>query len=268
MTALSDLIAAADQLWPTALAEPWDRPGLAVGDPNSRVTHVHLALDVTDATLAEAANVGADVLFTHHPTLFRPAAKVTTVSWPGRLVYRAAQRGIALFSAHTNADSAAGGVNDVLAGLIGIAETAPLVPNDDDPRVGLGRVGRLSAPTALGQLAADIARALPSTASQVRVAGDFDELVRTVAVCSGAGDSLLDEPTVRAADVYVSADLRHHVSIDARARGQRGLINLSHWASEWVWLPVAADQLRQAVPGIEVTVSDLRTDPWDFTIAQ
>jgi putative NIF3 family GTP cyclohydrolase 1 type 2 len=104
----------------------------------------------------------------------------------------------------------------------------------------------------------------------VRVAGEYDRDVLTVALCAGAGDSLLGHQEVMAADVYVTSDLRHHPASEARERARIGrgpaLIDVSHWASEWLWLEVAAQQLRAALPGITVTVSELRTDPWDFAV--
>ena len=92
----------------------------------------------------------------------------------------------------------------------------------------------------------------------------------TVALCAGAGDSLLSNPAVVGADVYITSDLRHHPASEARERARLGrgpaLIDISHWASEWLWLDVAAEQLRAALPGVMVTVSELRTDPWDFAV--
>ncbi|MCD7100512.1 Nif3-like dinuclear metal center hexameric protein [Pseudoclavibacter sp. 13-3] len=267
-TSLQQIIDAAEALWPTALAEEWDNPGLAVGDRAADVTHVHLALDVTAETLAEARTAGAQMLFTHHPSLFRPVRTLDAAS-AGGLLFAAARDGIALFSAHTNADSAPGGVNAVLADLIGLRDQRPLIAADEEHAdAGLGRLGRLPADTTLGEFASNIARVLPSTASQVRVSGDFDRTVSTVSLCSGAGDSLLQLPQVQATDVYVTADLRHHVTLDARAAGLPAVVNLSHWASEWVWLPVAARQLAERLPQVRFTVSHLRTDPWDFAIAQ
>jgi putative NIF3 family GTP cyclohydrolase 1 type 2 len=77
---------------------------------------------------------------------------------------------------------------------------------------------------------------------------------------------------VLGADVYITSDLRHHPASEAvenaRVAGGPALIDVSHWASEWLWLEVAAEQLRTALPGVEVAVSELRTDPWDFAILQ
>ncbi len=94
----------------------------------------------------------------------------------------------------------------------------------------------------------------------------------TVALCAGAGDSLLALAAVRAADVYITSDLRHHPASEFRENATIGggpaLLDVSHWASEWLWLDTAADQLRAELPGVTVTVSELRTDPWDFLVVQ
>ena len=75
-----------------------------------------------------------------------------------------------------------------------------------------------------------------------------------------------------AADVYITSDLRHHPASEARenaaAAGGPALVDVSHWASEWLWLDTAATELRAALPGVTITVSDLRTDPWDFVVLQ
>jgi len=83
---------------------------------------------------------------------------------------------------------------------------------------------------------------------------------------------LLSDPGVLAADVYITSDLRHHPASEARenafVRGGPALIDVSHWASEWLWLETAAHELRGALPGVTITVSDVRTDPWDFVVTQ
>ena len=159
----------------------------------------------------------------------------------------------------------------MLAARLGLRDLRPIVPGAD-PALGLGRVGRLTEPTTLGRLARLLAEILPATATGVRVSGGYDDPVETVALCGGAGDSLLGDPVVRAADVYITADLRHHPASEAREQalvgGGPALIDVSHWASEWLWLDAAAAELRAAHPGLDVRVSELRTDPWDFQVVQ
>lgn len=136
---------------------------------------------------------------------------------------------------------------------------------------GIGRVGTLPPGTTLRDFAERVAAVLPRTAHGVRVAGALDAEVRTVAVVGGAGDSLLDAVRASGADVYLTADLRHHPTSEARERAEfegRGpaLVDVSHFASEWPWLERAAAALRAAVAErgatVETRVSTLCTDPW------
>lgn len=114
--------------YPPHLAEDWDRVGLAVGDPDAEVTHVHFAVDITDAVIAEAAEVGAQLLVTHHPLLLRGVHAVRTDQPKGRLVAALLRGGIAQFAAHTNADSAPEGVAEALASACGLVDQRPLRP--------------------------------------------------------------------------------------------------------------------------------------------
>jgi putative NIF3 family GTP cyclohydrolase 1 type 2 len=150
--------------------------------------------------------------------------------------------------------------------------------------IGTGRVGELAEPTTLSALAQRVVDALPRTVTGVRVAGDPEAWVQTVAVVGGAGDSLFDAVRASGADVYVTADLRHHPASELRERaaleagshdpatGTPYLIEVSHAASEWPWLAGAARRLeaetRVRWPGatVETKVSTLSTDPWTFRL--
>ncbi len=134
---------------------------------------------------------------------------------------------------------------------------------------GTGRIGDLPAPMSLRAFAQIVADVLPGTAGGIRVSGDLDAQVRTVAVCGGSGDSLLDAVRAAGADVYVTADLRHHRASEAREDSPAGppfLVDVAHWASEWPWLPRAAADLRADVEAagatVETRVSETVTDPW------
>lgn len=268
MTSIREVHAVVEELWPAEGAEDWDAVGLISGDPDQQVSRILLAVDATIETAAEAAESGADLLLVHHPLLLRGVTTIAETTAKGRVLARLIRANCGLLAAHTNADVVSTGTSAELARLIGLDESVPLVGDAD----GLGRVGSLAQPVTLGALARHLATVLPSTATGVRVLGDWDRPVQRVAVCGGAGDSLLGNPLVRSADVYVTSDLRHHPALDAREAYLAGdgpaLIDTSHWASEWLWLPVAAAQLRERLPGITVEVSELRTDPWDFALPQ
>ncbi|PFG35414.1 dinuclear metal center YbgI/SA1388 family protein [Flavimobilis soli] len=142
---------------------------------------------------------------------------------------------------------------------------------------GLGRLGRLEAPTTLRAFAERVAQVLPATPQGVRVAGDLDAEVETVAVLGGSGDSEIASARAAGADVYVTSDLKHHPVSDAReldtlrGDGRPFLVDTAHFASEWPWLRYAAEDLASDVAGaggeIEVRVSTLRTDPWTARFA-
>ena len=128
--------------------------------------------------------------------------------------------------------------------------------------VGLGRVGRLPRPLPLAELARQVAAGLPATPRGVLVAGDPERMITTVAVQAGAGDDLLDDARQAGADVYVTSDLRHHPATEALAWGDApALIDISHWAAEWTWLPVA-ERLVRAELDVDTYVSTLCTDAW------
>ena len=134
---------------------------------------------------------------------------------------------------------------------------------------GSGRIGVLAMEQNLRDFAGHVVDALPVTAQGVRVAGDEERMIRTVAVAGGAGDSLLAEVRAAHPDVYVTSDLRHHPASEFREDPDApALIDVSHWAAEWTWLPVAERALTQALSQRDVTVethvSRISTDPWNF----
>lgn len=271
---LDEVLDAAEELWPRSLAESWDAVGLVTGRREALVRRIHFAVDPVRAVVEEAASSGTDLLVTHHPLLLRGVTSVEAGQFKGEMVHRLIESGCALLTAHTNGDSAIGGVNDVLAGALGLEDTAPLTPASDGlAEEGLGRIGMLAEPMTLGDFAARVFSVLPAVAGGVRVAGDRDRLVQRVALCGGAGDSLLSAAADAGADVFLTADLRHHPASEAREAaldGRPGLIDVSHFASEWLWLPAAAQALHQALTDrgydVEVAVSGINTDPWDFVL--
>jgi dinuclear metal center YbgI/SA1388 family protein len=260
---LAELIDVLEAAYPPALAESWDAIGLVCGDRAERVRRVHVCVDPVEDTVAEAIDSGAQLLVTHHPLLLRGVHGVPADTPKGGIVHRLIRAGVALYCAHTNADSADPGVSDALATALGLSVTGPLEPSADG-RTGAGRIGTLPSAEPLRAFTERVAAALPATAWGVRAAGDPDRPIRTVAVCGGAGDGCLDLALAAGVDAYVTADLRHHPASEHLARpGAPALVDVAHWASEWPWCEQAADILRGATGGtVDIFVSHRRTDPW------
>ncbi len=267
---LREVLDALEGLYPPSTAQSWDRVGLVTGDPEQPVRRIHLAVDPTLAVVEEARDLGADLLLTHHPLLLRGVHSVATTSAKGATVTALVVGDVALYVAHTNADVAGEGVCEALAEACGLGHTDPLALVEDQP---LGRVGDLAEPLTLRRFVDDLAVHLPATAGGVRVAGPPEALVTRVAVLGGSGDDQLDAVRASGADVYVTADLRHHPALEAREEARGGtpyLVDAGHWASEWLWLSRADRALRTAlgddVTRVETHISTVRTDPWTFVV--
>nr|WP_168527873.1 Nif3-like dinuclear metal center hexameric protein [Streptomyces sp. RPA4-2]QIY62398.1 Nif3-like dinuclear metal center hexameric protein [Streptomyces sp. RPA4-2] len=271
MPRLSEVIAALDALWPPERAEGWDAVGTVCGDPDQGVTRVLFAVDPVQDVVDEAVKLGADLLVTHHPLYLRGTTTVAAGTFKGRVVHTLIKNDIALHVAHTNADRADPGVSDALAGALDLRVVRPLVPDPTDPegRRGLGRVCELDHPVTVSEFAARVAGRLLTTAQGIRVAGDPDALVRTVAVSGGSGDSLFDDVRAAGVDAFLTADLRHHPASEftaVRAPSPLALLDAAHWATEWPWCELAATQLDEISDrhgwDLRVHVSKTVTDPW------
>jgi dinuclear metal center YbgI/SA1388 family protein len=265
---LSEVLAVVDRLWPASGAEEWDAPGLVVGSLDQEISSIHLVVDVTPESVREALDLGADLIIAHHPLLLRGVTTVAESTYKGHIVAALIRGKCALYSAHTNADVVPTGTSARLAELLRLENHTPIVPGAVADS-GLGRVGTLPVEQTLYELAVTLGELLPQTAVGPVVAGDPTQKVSRVSLCAGSGDSLLGEDAVRSSDVYITSDLRHHPASEfletSSLEGGPALINISHFAAEWLWLEVAAEQLNTHL-GLEVVVSDLNTDPWTFQV--
>lgn len=255
-----------EEWYPPAQKEHWDQVGLICGNRSHPVSRILLAVDPVAAVAAQAVAEKAQLVITHHPLYLRGTSFVSEDDYKGRLVSELIRSDVALYNAHTNADSAQCGVASALAETVGLISSVPMQPTESDPDVGLGRIGVLSEEMTLRQYARYVAQKLPAGPSGLLVAGDPERMISTVAVSGGAGDGFLGLAAQLGADVYVTADLRHHPASESIEEGGPALICGSHWATEWPWLPVLAHRLtrRATLDGqaLEVIVSETCTEPW------
>lgn len=222
-----------DQVAPPSLAEDWDNVGLLVGDPGAAVTRVLVALDPSPYAAAQAAAMGAELLLTHHPVIFSGLKRLPA----DEPAYLLAQAGIAALAAHTNLDAAQGGVNDALAGALGLSEvqTAP---------DGISRIGRLPTahpPAAFAALAMD---RLGAPSVQWRAG---ERPVETVALCSGAGAEFM-APLLEQADAFLTGELKYH----DWPRTTATVIAAGHFYTEVGIVAPLARRLAEAFPSLRV----------------
>jgi dinuclear metal center YbgI/SA1388 family protein len=379
-----EVVTILDNFYPPELAAAWDNVGLQVGDLDKQVNRVMVALDPSEVVVVEAVKAKVDLLITHHPLVMSGVNRFTSETSIGRVIANLNSHGISLFAAHTNADVAQGGVNDVLADRFELIDIEPLLPlaalserdgtskstllkivvftpiestqqvidemaeagagqigNYDrcayqvsgvgtfrpqpgaDPhvgeigqiaettenriemvlrrkdlssvvealrrahpyeepafdvielvdteRVGLGRKGRLQHPATLQEFAERVSAVVPRTHHGVRVSGDLMAKIESVGVITGAAANFLPEVAKRGIDCYVTADSKHHVTLDNLMANGPNLIDLSHWASESPWCDDLAARLNQRFgtegEKVEVMVSTVMGDPWSLRLA-
>lgn len=257
---LAEVIAVLERRYDPATAADWDSVGLTVGDPMATVSRILLAVDPVSATVDQAVELGASLLLTHHPLFLQSVHGVPVTSWKGALAHRLIKNDCALYTAHTNADLAMPGVNDALASALDLETTGPLTPT------GPGLIAKTKGPTTLRDFAAHVRNALPVGAGGIRVAGDPDRVIETVALCGGAGDDLFEQVRASGVDLYLTSDLRHHPASEALEGGATALIDAGHFATEWPWLEQAArllvTDLAAIGASVEVEVSRINTDAW------
>lgn len=227
---LEHILAILEELAPRRLAAAWDNPGLQVGDPGRPVSRILVALDPTLEAVQEASRVKADLLLTHHPLIFKPLYSISPDRHPGDALFEAILSGIAVASAHTNLDAARGGVNDVLADLLGLEEIEVLEVSDDSaPGEGIGRIGSFSSPMPLSEVVIRVRAAFG--ASGVGVVGEPEMPVRSAAVVGGSGGGLVSMAANRGAQVLITGDTGHHDALSALNHGL-AVIDAGHFYTE------------------------------------
>jgi dinuclear metal center YbgI/SA1388 family protein len=237
---VSDILNILEKLAPSSLAEPWDNPGLQVGNPGRSIAKILVSLDPTIEALREAVRREADMLFTHHPLLFRPITWVDESAYPGIVIAEACRNGISIVAAHTNLDATQGGINDLLAQLLDLRNVQVLQAKEEG-NAGIGRVGDLPAPLSLGALVEKVKSVLGPM--YLRVSGNRDAVIRRVAVVGGAGGDLVATASRSRADVLITGEIRHHEALLARHMGV-ALLDAGHYETEKLALDLFADKLR------------------------
>ena len=245
---LAEFISAMESLAPRELALDFDNPGLIVGTERKEISRVLVALDCTAPVAEEAAALHCDLVLTHHPLLFHAVKHITPDDPVTAPVFKLIRSGIALFAAHTNLDSAEGGVNTTLCRLLGIENEKPVPPEN------LCRVGELPEETSFTAFAERVEAVLNT---RVRVAG-HERPVKRIMVCGGSGGSEYPLAAACGADVLVTGECRHNEAIEAVFAGVNVIVG-GHFETERIVLEPLTERLRKLTPGVEYVFSKYGT---------
>ncbi len=256
-----DITAVIESFAPLSLQESYDNAGLIVGRPDDEVHKALLAVDVTEEVLAEAIAEGCDMVITHHPIVFHAMKRFNSASQTERCVEEAIRRGIVLYAAHTNLDSAPEGMSWRVAQMLGLENLTVLQPTNSEG-AGFGVVGELPAVE-------------PSEVFMRRVMERFDvkalrhsdivkSEIRKVAICTGSGGSLIDEARASGADIYLTADLRYNDFM--RHENAIILADMGHFESEYCVIQILFDILSKKIPIFAVRKSVHSRNPVNYML--
>ena len=249
---------------PLSLQESYDNSGLVVGRPDDEVHGVLLAVDVTEEVLDEAEREGCNMVITHHPIIFHALKRFNSATYVERCVERAIRRGIILYACHTNLDSAPGGMSWQVGSMIGLGNMRVLQPRPGNETAGFGVVGTLPvAESALGfmERVKQIFNVGAVRHSDIP-AEDF--MVRRVAICTGAGGSLIDDALASDADLYLTADLRYNDFM--RHENAIILADMGHFESEYCAIQILFDVLSKKLLTFAVRKSECSCNPIHYLV--
>lgn len=257
MIKVKDIAATIENFAPIALQESYDNAGLQVGDPEMGVSGVLLCLDVTEQVLAEAKSRSCNMIVSHHPLIFRGLKQLTGADATQRIVADAIKSGISIYSAHTNLDSVWNGVSHEIAGEIGVTSPEVLEPREGVPQSGLGVIGDITPTPAL-----EFLRKLKDIfqVKTLRYATQTPKLVvRRVAVCGGAGASLIGLAIKKGADAFVSGDFKYH---DFTTYAPEIILaDIGHYESELCSRRIFSRIIRERYPDVAVYSSETEKNP-------
>jgi dinuclear metal center YbgI/SA1388 family protein len=274
---LKELIDALQRIAPLGIAESWDNVGLLVGDPASSIAKVMTCLTLSDSVLEEAIDRKIGLVVSHHPIPFRPLTRITTEDPTGRILWRAMQHSIAIYSPHTAWDNAHEGINRQLAGLLHLGNLRPLVPLNraansqsgnsqtgkvkqgtslDDPmerELGCGVIGEFAKPVRIDDLVERLGVSIRGMS--VRCTDSGERLVNRIGIVCGSGGSMLSKAAGERCDLFLTGEATYHQCLEAEARGV-AMLMIGHFASEAFSMRKLAELLARAFPQLDVGASE------------
>lgn len=241
---VKDIVAAVEEFAPFGLQEAKDNTGLQIGSPEQEVHGVMIGFDCTAELVKEASEAGCDMILTHHPLLYHPLRSVDPADPTGGAVIEAVRRGVAVYSAHTSADKAEGGVSYAMAERLGLKNVRALVPGS------FGAIGDLPEPLPSADALALVKKTfgIPVLRTSKPIEGD----VTTIAMCGGSGTSLIDAARAEGAQLYICGDISYHFFFMPEGFM---VADVGHFESEVGITEVFFNLLRKKFPTFAVRVS-------------
>lgn len=264
MYKVKDVFDAMNAAAPVEYSLPTDNVGLLVGDGETAVRKVIVALDITMKVIDEAVDAGAELIVAHHPMPKTPLTRMAAGEADADKIIKLIRHGISTISMHTNLDAAEGGVNDMLARAVGMKspdrfETYQAKPGQPT----IGRVGYIEPECSLDEFLARVKSALAPAGMRYIVGSGR---VHRIAVGSGNCSDFWRAAIEAGCDTYLSADFKYGMLLTAAETGRINIIDGGHFPTENVVCPRIAEIINKSCPGLDVRISSVHGDVIKFYI--
>ncbi|MCM0648809.1 Nif3-like dinuclear metal center hexameric protein [Clostridium swellfunianum] len=245
---------------PSYLKESYDNVGLMVGDLDSEITKILIALDCTLDVIKEAVDKNCNLIVSHHPLLFLKPSTITNDTLQGKKIIELIRNNINLYSSHTNLDVATDGMNDIITKLLGFNEWTVLEPcslASEGKEQGIGRLVELEDAITLISLCKKVKEKLKI--DSLRYSGDGEKLINKIAIVNGSGEDYFKQAFKAGAECIITGDTSYHYVSDYSEMGI-GIIDAGHFETEWPSMIVVSEKLKRVLNeegySNEVVVSD------------
>lgn len=262
-----DIAVLMENIAPLELKESFDNVGLMVGDMESTVSKILIALDCTLQVIEEAKKEKVELIITHHPLLFRKPSSVTTDTLLGKKIIELIKNDINLYSAHTNLDSIKEGMNDTIVRLLGFdsGKIIEVSRQRGYENSGLGRIVHVKEGIELQNLIKKVKEEL--RVSSLRYVGKESQLIRTIAVINGSGQDFFEAARRMGADCIITGDTTYHFVSDFKELGI-SIIDIGHFSSEWPALVSISENVKEQInkldSSVDIIISKVSKDPYNF----
>ena len=255
---LKEIYDSLNQIAPFELQEEWDNSGLLLGDMEAEVQRILVTLDVTDEVVEQAIQAKADLIISHHPLIFSPVTKINSENFITARILKLANNNINYIAMHTNLDAT--GLSEVADEVLGIKRERAIEVNinQDNEKIGMGSIGKF---VNGDKEAVDIMlrEAVVRTKSGfglnvVKVFGNLDSMIGRVAVCTGAGKSMIDECIKENCDLLITGDMSYHAALDAVSQGLN-IIDAGHYGTEIMFVDLVRGFFEMNFPDIKIIPS-------------
>ncbi|MCH4097581.1 MAG: Nif3-like dinuclear metal center hexameric protein [Pediococcus pentosaceus] len=248
---------------PKTIAFTNDPVGLQIGNVNNDIKRVMVTLDVRPEVVDEAIKQNCDMIFSHHPLIFRPIKNLDLSNPQNQMYAKLIQNSILVYSAHTNLDVAKGGMNDWLTEAMGLNHVQTVYSIHYDTNI--GRIGVLPTPVTVEKFAKTLKKTFNLDGLRL-VTSDNEAMVKNVAVVGGDGGKFYPEMLKAGADVFVTGDVYYHTGHDMLADGIN-VVDVGHNV-EKICIPKLASLFNEWKTNndweVEIIESTVNTNPYQF----